>query len=149
MQLCERSGANAIAVHLRSTRETWENQPHWADMARIWDAVNIPVIANGGFLSRRHISEFWRLSTGAGSSTGTTPECEDIPVDAGARGPAAIMIARGAIWNPAIFSSDTTDYSENIRHYISTALNVNGSLSNVKWTLKEMLNRAHACHGEV
>merc|ERR1712066_1149355 len=64
--------------------------------------------------------------------------------------PAAVMIARGALWNPAIFcrkdGACEPEYDEVVRNYIQTALSVNNCWNNTKWVLREMMNRGYADH---
>lgn len=123
MQLCERSGATAIAVHLRTAEEDRKAAPaRWADIAELCSAVRIPVIANGDFLSRQRIGEFWQQQESAFA------------------GPSAIMIARGALWNPAIFSREEVGFDEMVQRYASTAERVENTFSNTKWVLREMFN---------
>lgn len=39
MQVCEKSGAEAITVHMRLREERPAEPAHWDEMARLWDAV--------------------------------------------------------------------------------------------------------------
>jgi len=134
MQLCERSGANAIAVHLRTQdeqRQTGQrgHPARWEDAELICSAVNIPVIANGDFYLRSRIDAFREQCGSEG-------------------GPAALMIARGALWNPGVFhrgpAEEAPAYDEVVRGYINTSVRVNSNVQNTKWVLREMLNRDHA-----
>merc|ERR1712190_30457 len=43
MQMCERSGAEAITVHLRIRDERPADPAHWTEIVKLWDAVNIPM----------------------------------------------------------------------------------------------------------
>lgn len=131
MQLCERSGVNAIAVHCRQTDEKFTDAARWQELLGLCDAVSIPVIANGGFLSRGDIQAFWeQYDTVAGGDV---------------RQPAALMIARGALMDPAIFHRSLSvappSRDEVMSNYIRTAARVENSFDNTKWTLKEMVNR--------
>lgn len=42
MRICEKSGAEAITVHLRLRDERPAEPAHWDEMARVWDAVKAP-----------------------------------------------------------------------------------------------------------
>ncbi|CAE7237950.1 DUS2 [Symbiodinium microadriaticum] len=129
MQVCERSGAEAITVHLRLRQERPAEPAHWDELCRLWDAVQIPVLANGDFFNRRQIAEFWK-HCGKGS-------------DAAAGCPAGVMIARGALWNPSIFcregSREPPGFEEMIQSYVRTAVATNANYQNTKWVLGQML----------
>ena len=77
----EAAGAAAVAVHGRFATQMYHGEAGWGAVARVVDAVDIPVIASGDILShdaaRRALSE-----TGA----------------------AAVMVARGTYGNPWVFS---------------------------------------------
>jgi nifR3 family TIM-barrel protein len=80
-RLLEDNGAAAIAVHGRTRTQGLLGQADWDAIAEIRQAVSIPVIANGDVL--------------------TTADIERIKVHTGCP---AVMIGRGAIGNPWIFS---------------------------------------------
>lgn len=39
MRVCEKSGAEAITVHMRLREERPAEPAHWDEMERLWDAV--------------------------------------------------------------------------------------------------------------
>jgi tRNA-dihydrouridine synthase B len=80
-RLLEDNGAAAIAVHGRTRTQGLRGQADWDAIAEIRQAVSIPVIANG--------------------DVRTTADIERIKVHTGCP---AVMIGRGAIGNPWIFS---------------------------------------------
>ncbi len=41
MQVCEKSGAEAITVHMRLREERPAEPAHWDEIARLWDAVKV------------------------------------------------------------------------------------------------------------
>jgi len=144
MRMCEKSGANAVAVHFRTPQEDRRNKgapAHWDDIAQLCSAVKIPVIANGDFFSRSHIEDFWQRY-GAGHCA-EEPDGFDVGPEAAATSaaaPAAVMIARGALWNPAVFSQqENVHFDDVVRNYIRTAERVNNVFFNTKWTLREMV----------
>eukprot|EP00927_Polykrikos_kofoidii_P057054 TRINITY_DN51165_c0_g1_i1.p1 TRINITY_DN51165_c0_g1~~TRINITY_DN51165_c0_g1_i1.p1 ORF type:complete len:417 (-),score=64.33 TRINITY_DN51165_c0_g1_i1:66-1316(-) len=140
MQVCERSGVDAVAVHLRtSDSEISSGEPaQWNSAALICDAVNIPVIANGDFLSRQHISDFWKLFPGGGATNENDCSIQS-------RGPAAIMIGRGALRDPSIFRkgllADVSSHDEVVRDYLRAAVRTNATSENTKWVLCQMMNQ--------
>lgn len=143
MQVCERSGAEAIAVHMRSRDERPADPAHWDQIVKLWDAVRVPVLANGDFFHRRQIDAFWkhcaengcRSTAGPLSATGVDQADEW-------RGPAGIMIARGAMWNPSIFcrSGEAPCFEEVVRRYTATAVTCNEPYQNTKYVLASMLS---------
>jgi tRNA-dihydrouridine synthase B len=80
-RLLEDNGAAAIAVHGRTRAQGLRGQADWDAIAEIRQVVSIPVIANGDVL--------------------TTADIERIKAHTGCP---AVMIGRGAIGNPWIFS---------------------------------------------
>lgn len=80
-KLAEDAGAAAIAVHGRTQKQGYSGQANWDVIKQVKDAVNIPVIGNGDVFSPETFKK--RL--------------DESDVD-------YIMIARGAIGNPFIFT---------------------------------------------
>lgn len=139
MQLCERCGVDAIAVHLRQCGEAFSDAARWQEILDCCGAVSTPVIANGGFLCRSDIDAFWQQCRTAASDD--------------SRYPAALMIGRGALMDPSIFDRSQSPIhcrDEVMRNYIRTAIRVENRFENTKWTLKEMVNRStqdsSTCH---
>lgn len=134
MQLCERSGVSAVAVHLRTAEDTKKEPAQWSQIAELCSAVRIPVIANGDFTSRSRISDFWAQFSEVDKESGPDDDCA-----AYSRRPSAVMIARGALWNPAVFSRwEDVAFDDVIHNYINTARRVDNIFYNTKWTLKEI-----------
>ena len=80
-KLVEDAGAAAIAVHGRTQKQGYSGVANWEVIKQVKEAVNIPVIGNGDVFSPEQFKQ----------------KLEQSNVD-------AIMIARGAIGNPFIFS---------------------------------------------
>jgi nifR3 family TIM-barrel protein len=80
-RLLEENGAAAIAVHGRTRAQGLGGQADWDAIAEIRLAASIPVIANGDVLT---VADIERIKTHTGCP--------------------AVMIGRGAIGNPWIFS---------------------------------------------
>ena len=80
-RVAEESGAAAIAVHGRTQNQGYRGVANWDVIKEVKEAVNIPVIGNGDVFTPEVFAQ--RL--------------EESGVD-------AIMIARGAIGNPYIFT---------------------------------------------
>ena len=79
-RVCEENGARAIAVHPRTRDQFYAGRSDWSLIARVKQAVRVPVIGNGDVFSGADAVKM-RLETG----------CD------------AVMIARGAQGNPWIF----------------------------------------------
>jgi len=137
MQLCERSGAEAIAVHMRLREERPVEPAHWNEIVKLWDAVKVPVLANGDFFTRRQIEEFWKHLGGEPGAAGVE--------DPAARwqGPSGLMIARGAMWDPSIFCRPGVrvppPFEEVVKSYTRLAVSSNSTYQNTKWVLNTML----------
>lgn len=80
-QIIEAFGGSLVAVHARSKEQGHEGQIDLPTLAEIKQTLNIPVIGNGGI---RQVS--------------------DIDTMIGATGCDGVMIGRGALFNPWIFS---------------------------------------------
>ena len=87
-KIIEDAGAAAIAVHGRTQKQGYSGEASWDIIKKVKDAVNIPVIGNGDVF---------------------TPEILKKRLDES--GVDYVMIARGAIGNPFIFTQ-MNDYLE-------------------------------------
>jgi tRNA-dihydrouridine synthase B len=79
-QACEDSGANFIAVHGRTRGQKFSGEVDFEEIARIKEAVSIPVIANGDITSYERAMEVLAITKADG-----------------------LMIGRGAVGTPWIF----------------------------------------------
>ena len=84
-KIAQESGASAITVHGRTREQYYSGKADWDAIAAVKSAVNIPVIANGDVFSPATANEILRHT-----------KCD------------ALMIARGALGNPWIFSQILT-----------------------------------------
>lgn len=80
-KMAEASGASLVTVHGRVREDYYSGEPDYAAIARAKAAVNIPIIANGGIFTEK--------------------DADSMSERTGADG---VMIARGAIEDPLIFS---------------------------------------------
>ena len=79
--MCEDSGADLITIHGRVRTAYYQGEVNYAEIERAKNAVKIPVIANGGIFSKQ--------------------DADTLIERTGADG---VMVARGALENPLIFS---------------------------------------------
>lgn len=79
-KLAEQAGMDAIAVHGRTREQFYSGQADWKIIARVKDAVHIPVIANGDIRTCKDLADIFRET-----------HCD------------AVMIGRAAQGNPWIF----------------------------------------------
>jgi len=77
---CEDAGARALTLHARSRTQMFSGEANWDEIARVAEALEIPVIGNGDVNSPEDVVRM-RDHTGC----------------------AAVMIARGSFGNPWIF----------------------------------------------
>ncbi|MBQ6795720.1 MAG: tRNA dihydrouridine synthase DusB [Clostridia bacterium] len=80
-RICEEEGAFAICVHGRTRNQFYSGNADWEEIARVKEAVKIPVIGNGDIFTAHDAVKM----------------LEETHVD-------AVMIGRGAQGNPWIFS---------------------------------------------
>ncbi|MBO5285771.1 MAG: tRNA-dihydrouridine synthase family protein [Clostridia bacterium] len=80
-KMAEASGAKLLTVHGRTRERYYSGDIHFEEIFKAKNAVNIPVIANGGIF--------------------TTADADEIISKTGADG---VMLARGAIADPYLFS---------------------------------------------
>ena len=80
-RLCEGAGACLVTVHGRTRERVYAGAPDYAEIAAAKNAVNIPVIANGGVWSKS--------------------DAEKMLERTGADG---VMIARAALYRPQVFA---------------------------------------------
>ncbi len=79
-KICQDSGVQAVAVHGRTARQMFSGEADWEQIARLKDALTLPVIGNGDITKPEHAERFLRRSG-----------CD------------GLMIGRGATRNPWIF----------------------------------------------
>lgn len=79
-RIAEDAGAAAIAMHGRTREQRYSRAADWDEIARLKEAVSVPVIGNGDLLTHWEFHERWERS-----------------------GADALMTARGALVKPWIF----------------------------------------------
>ncbi|XP_075996589.1 tRNA-dihydrouridine(20) synthase [NAD(P)+]-like [Genypterus blacodes] len=117
----ERTGVAAVAVHGRFKDERPRHPVHCDYIQAVAQAVSVPVIANGGSLdlvkSNGDIEAF-RKATGASS----------------------VMLARAAMWNPSVFSSQgALPLQKVMEDYLKYAIRYENNAFNTKYCLCQML----------
>lgn len=79
-RVAEDAGADAITIHPRTARQGFSGSADWSLIARVKQAVNIPVIGNGDVTRPEDVGKMRKLT-----------QCD------------GVMIGRGAMGNPWIF----------------------------------------------
>ncbi len=83
------AGASMITVHGRTREQYYSGKADWTVIKKIKEAVNVPVVGNGDIFSRE---DAFRMMDETGVN--------------------AVMIARGAMGNPWIFSGEKPELDE-------------------------------------
>lgn len=113
----ERTGVSALAVHGRKVQDRPRDPAKWSEIADVAAALSIPVIANGDVFE---YEDFQRIRDATGASS--------------------VMVARGAIWNASIFSSEGKIPREDVkREYVRKSILWDNDIKSTKHTLKEMI----------
>ena len=128
-KMCESAGASAITIHPRTREQYYSGKADWNIARQIKEAVTIPVIISGDIVDVQSYHKALEI-------TG----CD------------AVMIGRGALGNPAIFSSlrgEKSQYStydfivrhiDILRQYYSDSLIVKYMRKHLLWYLKSYQN---------
>ncbi|VDP83157.1 unnamed protein product [Echinostoma caproni] len=126
VRLIESTGVSAITVHGRTIQERPQHRNHDEVIREIAKTVSIPVIANGGSkdtINKYEDIEFFRQQTGA----------------------SGVMIARAAMWYPAIFRPLSDNDSpillhDIIREYLVLAMRYGHHITGAKYCIQQMLH---------
>uniref|UniRef100_A0A2M3Z6N5 Putative trna-dihydrouridine synthase n=1 Tax=Anopheles braziliensis TaxID=58242 RepID=A0A2M3Z6N5_9DIPT len=114
------TGISAIGVHGRTKTERPRDPVNEAAIARIAEALDIPVIANGG-------------------SQSITRRC-DILKFARQCGTGSVMVARAAEWNVSVFRPDgPLPLDDVIRRYLTLSVRYDNPPANSKYCVQMML----------
>src|ERR1051326_4593102 len=77
---CREAGAEVITLHPRTRAQMFSGSARWDEIARVVEALDVPVIGNGDITTAEEAGRMWRQT-----------------------GCAGLMIARGSFGNPWIF----------------------------------------------
>ena len=106
-EMCEGAGADMICIHGRTKDKIYAGEVNFKEIERAKSAVKIPVIANGGIFS--------------------LADAEKIMDSTDADG---VAVARGAMYNPRIFSeitgTDAGDFKEKVLKQIADTCEIYG-----------------------
>lgn len=117
-RIAQESGAAAITVHGRTREQYYEGKADWDIIAKVKQAVSIPVIGNGDVTDAKSAEKMFEM-------TG----CDGVAIGRAARG------------NPYIFK-------ELVQYFETGELMEKPSISEVKEMMKKHLNMQVECKGE-
>ncbi len=101
-KMCESAGADAIIVHGRTSKQGYSGKADMEIIRQVKNAVKIPVIANGDCVTKE---DYIRMKRESGAD--------------------GVMIARGAIGNPKLFSEITgQEFNMTILEQITTHIDI-------------------------
>ncbi|KAL0486943.1 DUS2 [Acrasis kona] len=118
VKMIESTGVSAIAVHARYVSQRPREPALLDQLHHVVSSVSIPVIANGDAFD---VTDFERIKQ--------LTHCD------------SVMYARGALWNPSIFSDEMTHRHECARHLITYCKRYNTHFLNCKYMLQRMLDQ--------
>eukprot|EP01119_Soliformovum_irregulare_P017086 TRINITY_DN5028_c0_g1_i2.p1 TRINITY_DN5028_c0_g1~~TRINITY_DN5028_c0_g1_i2.p1 ORF type:complete len:250 (+),score=45.87 TRINITY_DN5028_c0_g1_i2:384-1133(+) len=116
LKMLEATGVSAMTVHTRHVKDRPRDPAKWDYMTHIVQgSLNVPLVINGDVFKREDI-ERARKETGASS----------------------IMIARGAMWDPSIFSETHEDVEVCITKYLNKCMEMGNNFKNSKYVVMQM-----------
>ncbi|GAU28952.1 hypothetical protein TSUD_153680 [Trifolium subterraneum] len=140
----EKTGVHAIAVHGRHVLDRPRDPAKWSGIADVASALSIPVIANGDVFE---YDDFQRIKSATGmfwhiprlnlpnSCLGSSLQI----VLVADKGASSVMAARGALWNPSIFSPEGKVHYEIMeKEYIRKCILWDNDIRSTKHTLRDM-----------
>jgi tRNA-dihydrouridine synthase 2 len=114
------TGISAIAIHGRTRDERPQNSPHPEVILAVAEAIDIPVICNGGSREIDRYSDIFKFKKLCGASS--------------------IMIARAAEWNVTIFRpTGMLPLMNVIKQYLIKAVDWDTNPANAKYCVQNML----------
>lgn len=114
------TGIKAIAIHGRTRDERPQHRPHPEVVKAVAEAIDIPVICNGGSKEIDRYSDIFKFKELCGASS--------------------IMIARAAEWNVTIFRPQgMLPLMDVIKKYLTVAVDYDAYPANVKYCVQNML----------
>eukprot|EP00397_Hematodinium_sp_SG-2012_P019501 GEMP01020038.1.p1 GENE.GEMP01020038.1~~GEMP01020038.1.p1 ORF type:complete len:458 (+),score=119.33 GEMP01020038.1:39-1412(+) len=117
VKMLHASGAEVVALHMRTERDRPSTRARWDEFAKLKDMCpGIHLIANGDFFTRKRMEEF-QSRVGAN----------------------ALMVARGAQYDPSIFSATSVAREDVVRRYTQRSIAVGATYQTVKWNLATMV----------
>lgn len=108
------TGIKAIAIHARTRDERPQHKPHPEVVKAVAEAIDIPVICNGGSREIDRYSDIFKFKEACGASS--------------------VMLARAAEWNVTIFRPEgQLPLMDVIRHYLKVAVDYDAYPANAKY----------------
>ena len=135
------AGADAITVHMRTVPMRPREPAIWSRFSDLIKALpsdhaRVPIIANGDFFTRQDIFRFrQKVNEELDGSNRTWSN--------------SVMIARGALYNPSIFSHQgSLPIEQVVDEFVTCCEKYNEPPVAVKWTVAQMMDQTKQFHGE-
>eukprot|EP00871_Galdieria_phlegrea_P001997 jgi/Galph1/2799/GphlegSOOS_G1486.1 len=116
VQLLERSGADAVAIHARQVDERPRDAAHWEALAQVASRASVPLLGNGDILSWEDMSRMKQMT-----------------------GISRYMIARMAQWNVSIFQGELDSLCQVIPRYLALVEETNTYYGLAKYSIQQMI----------
>mmetsp|Transcript_17174 Transcript_17174/g.44428 ORF Transcript_17174/g.44428 Transcript_17174/m.44428 type:complete len:455 (-) Transcript_17174:98-1462(-) len=116
------AGAQSVAVHLRQVTTSTKEPADWKQIRAIMEAVDVPIVANGSVFSHADIAAIR-------SAAGDEAESPRL----------GVMVARGALINPSLFSPEGESLELAGRRYLHYCALTDNPYQNTKYTLQRMM----------
>lgn len=116
------AGAQSVAIHLRQVTSSTKEPADWKQIRALAEVVDVPIVVNGSVFARADIAAIRR----AAGDSAEQPRL-------------GVMVARGALINPSLFSPHAESLDVVGRRYLRLCALTDNAHQNTKFTLQRMM----------